>query len=315
MKKFNDANKMFDLFFGNKSPLLNNNNYNKNNKNNEYNNLIDEWNDTKNYFTQHPQKIPLSIKYNIDTINLNELDKYPNYQIDVEVVNEDSFNLAIQYRNNGLNPMVLNMASDYKAGGGVASGKTAQEEELFRRSNAHLTHPKNWYPLKSNEVIYSPQVTIIKESRDKKYKLMDKIVNVSMIACPALRNPKLIGINKNTYTDNDYNIMYKKIESLFKIALLNKNDSLVLGALGCGAYHNPPNVVSNIFSEMIDKYGKYFKKIGFAVLIVKNADKENFINFETLMDKNNKNNNNDNNDNNYNDNDDATKNENIVITV
>src|SRR5207244_2977475 len=145
----------------------------------------------------------------------------------IEVINEDTFNLAIKYFEEGLNPLVLNMASDYKPGGGVGSGKIAQEEELFRRSNAHQTHLKEWYPLNPNEIIYSPEITIIKGDHNSNYRLIGEKI-ISMVACPAIRNPKLI---QGKYNGNDYNLMYKKIESLFKLGIMMSHDSLILGAL------------------------------------------------------------------------------------
>jgi hypothetical protein len=39
----------------------------------------------------------------------------------------------------------------------VASECHAQDEELFRRSNAHQTHLNSMYPIKDNEIIYSPK--------------------------------------------------------------------------------------------------------------------------------------------------------------
>ena len=252
--------------------------YHKNPDRNVNNRLIKEWNDTKNYFDQFKKEIPQSTKYNIDNI-ICEIKPNEDSVTIREIVNEDSFNLAIKYINDGYNPLVLNMASDWRPGGGVSNGKTAQEEELFRRSNAHQTHPQHWYPLKENEVIYSPQVVVVKDSRDKKYEYIDEIT-MSMIACAAVKKPKLVN---GEYNKNDYEIMYKKIESIFKIGILHNHDSLVLGALGCGAFYNPPDEVAKIFSILLDKYGKYFKKIGFAILVVKSKDNNNIDTFKKIL--------------------------------
>lgn len=255
--------------------------YHKNPDRNVNNGLIKEWNDTKNYFDQFKKEIPQSTKYNIDNIDniICEIKQNEDSVTIREIVNEDSFNLAIKYINEGYNPLVLNMASDWRPGGGVSNGKTAQEEELFRRSNAHQTHPQHWYPLKENEVIYSPQVVVIKDSRDKKYEYIDEIA-MSMIACAAVRKPKLVN---GEYNKNDYEIMYKKIESIFKIGILHNHDSLVLGALGCGAFYNPPEEVAKIVSILLDKYGKYFKKIGFAILVAKSKDNNNIDTFKKIL--------------------------------
>jgi uncharacterized protein (TIGR02452 family) len=190
----------------------------------------------------------------------------------IEVENIDTFDMAIQYDNEGLDVMVLNMASDYKPGGGVGSGKTAQEEVLFRRSNAVLTHPSKFYPLEYNQIIYSECVNIFKSST---YQYIDD-VEISMISVPAIRKPKLY---KMLYKNEDYKLMYDKIEAIFRVGIQNKHTALVLGALGCGVFNNPPDQVAEIFKIMIDKYKNYFKKIGFAVLVVKDSDNENLESF------------------------------------
>jgi uncharacterized protein (TIGR02452 family) len=55
--------------------------------------------------------------------------------------------------------------------------------------------------------------------------------------------------------------MSDKIEAIFMMGIIMKKDSLVLGSFGCGAFHNPPTIVAQIFSNMLGKYGKYFLKI------------------------------------------------------
>jgi uncharacterized protein (TIGR02452 family) len=59
--------------------------------------------------------------------------------------------------------------------------------------------------------------------------------------------------------------MNNVIENIFKTAYYNGNETLVLGALGCGAYHNPPMEVIKIFNRFLKKYNGCFKKIVFAV--------------------------------------------------
>lgn len=151
----------------------------------------------------------------------------------------------------------------------MAKGSTAQEEELFRRSNAHLTHPRGMYPLGPHEVIYSPEVVIIKGSRDTRYQRLEEEVKVGMIACPAIRNPVL---RRNEYSEEDFSLMTRKIEGIFKLGVQMGHDCLVLGALGCGAFHNPPRQVAQIFKNAVGKYGKHFRKIGFAILVAKGSD-------------------------------------------
>jgi uncharacterized protein (TIGR02452 family) len=236
-------------------------------------NLVDVWHDTLTYFKLKNRKVPLSEK--IDILKLPDPSEVPNTAT-IDVRNMDSFEMAIDFINHKLNPLVLNMACDQGPGGGVAKGSRAQEEDLFRRSNAHETHPRGWYPLKANEMIYSPEITICK---DPDYNRI-KEVKVSMLAVAALRKPRLIS---NMYTMEQYQIMSNKIDAMFKIAREKKHDSLVLGAFGCGAYDNPPLIVAEMFRLAIKKYGGYFKRIGFAVLVAKPKDKNNLTAFSALM--------------------------------
>ena len=222
-------------------------------------------------------RVKRSILYNSSNINI-DLTKYNNkYEPVIEICNEDTFDMAIRCVNNKLNPLVLNMASEYTPGGGVEHGSMAQEECLFTRSSAFLSHPKQWYPLSVTQSIYSPQITIIKDSN---YKLLKYYTDISMIAIAAVRKPKLID---NKFSQMDYSIMYNKIKSIFEIAIINDHDSLVLGALGCGAFDNPPIEVAKIFKIMIDQYKHYFKYIGFAVLVVKDKDSDNLISFGDII--------------------------------
>lgn len=248
------------------------------------------WGDTIRYFSEMKESdISESTLYNIDELDMDTIDEQEIFDTICEVKNEDTFDLALEYCSEGLNPMVLNMASEYKAGGGVQSGSRAQEECLFRRSNAHLTHPKKWYPLKENQVIYSPEVYIVKDSEYNLLKKKDQY-SVGMISVPAVRRPNLI---KGEYKEKDLKEMTNKIESIFHIGIMEEHDSLVLGALGCGAFRNPPEEVASIFRDMIDEYGKYFKKIGFAVLVAKNSDTENLDTFENIIMNENNNSDND----------------------
>ena len=243
--------------------------------------------DTQQYCNQHFNRRikEQSICYDIHNIEQhdNVIGVYNDGEPVIEVQNMDTLDAAekLLNDNNSAKILVLNMASDYKPGGGVASGKTAQEECIFRRTNAFMTHPEEWYPLESSDVILSPSVTIVKDSYHQLLPQMDQ-KNVGMIAVAALRKPKLNGLAKYYY-DEDRLLMSTKIESIFKIAIIQNFDTLVLGALGCGVFNNPPEEVAQIFKSMIITYGKHFKRIVFAVLCVKPKDYDNFRIFENIL--------------------------------
>ena len=237
------------------------------------------------------QIVPPSTKYQISSLVacLPET----RHPLSVKVQNRDCLELARELKLADPNKkvLVLNMASAFKPGGGVENGRTAQEEVIFRRSNAVLTHPVCWYPLK-DRVIYSPEVTILRDSEYGWYKRGEQ-ATVSMLAVSALRKPKLLrggptsGLHPPStsslrYTPEDRQEMQRRVDAIFQVALLEGQDVLVLGSLGCGAYSNPPQEVVELFRASLEKYGKYFREIYFAVLVVKDTDQENLDTFLSL---------------------------------
>ncbi|CAF1531382.1 unnamed protein product [Adineta ricciae] len=81
----------------------------------------------------------------------------------------------------------------------------------------------------------------------------------------------------------------KKIENIFAVAFQHKHDSLVLSALGCGAFKNPPGHVAELFRSVIEQYAGFFRRITFAILDDHNSGRffnpeGNFQPFVTLLD-------------------------------
>lgn len=203
------------------------------------------------------------------------------HNVVVEVVNQDTLVGVLELANEELNPLVLNLASNFKAGGGVRSGAGAQEEELFRRTNYDNCTNQSFYPLKNpDEFVVTENVYIVK---DENSVVLDKKdwQCFTFLAMPAIKRPicepaydeddepinNANGKPVMTYRDKeDLETMREKIDLIFRYAVLEEFDSLVLGALGCGAYGNPPEDVAELFKEAIETYGGAFKKIRFSVL-------------------------------------------------
>lgn len=231
------------------------------------------WRDTENIVKSGKISAPpSSSKYGKDLLNIRIAD--PIYdKTFVGVYNADTFDIAKGAITSGLNPLILNMANHITPGGGVRNGACAQEECLFRRSNYFATLTKELYPLKDDEIIYSPNITVFKGSE---YKTCTPW-KCSCMASAALRRTSA---HSDKYTDTEYTSMLLKIKMMFRLAVLNGHDSLVLGAFGCGAFHNPPAEVCNIFEEVILEYDGYFKEIIFAVM--SRDDNPNYDVFKSL---------------------------------
>lgn len=189
---------------------------------------------------------------------LHHIEEYPEKKVtnNIFVENCDMIEIIKKYKNE--NVCILNMASQFKPGGGVETGCTAQEEVLFRRSNYVLTLDKKFYPIQ-HKIIFSPLITFFKDSN---YNVTESF-KCSALACSSIKNPFLIN---NKYSDVDRNIVDEKINKIFCVAINNNVEILILSAFGCGAYHNPPEEVAKIMYKYSIKYSGYFIAIHIAIL-------------------------------------------------
>ena len=194
----------------------------------------------------------------------------------LSIVEDTTFHCAGQLVEEG-RVAVLNFANAYSPGGGVTRGAMAQEECLCRSSNLYsaLTLPyliRNYY--KHNEkttgamgtdaVIYSPGVTVFK-SDDALPTPLAKPFQTDVLTCAApYVNPnrkKPIPLEKLEDTFNH------RIRNILEVAAANGADNLILGAFGCGAFNNPPDLVAGCFRYyLVDKgYRDCFKRVVFAI--------------------------------------------------
>lgn len=191
----------------------------------------------------------------------------------------------------GSHVAVLNFANPIEPGGGVLRGAKAQEENICRSSNLYksLTSKnayeyyqlnnkilsKNQYNsmfLGTDQVIYSPDVLILKESEwyrpgflcDEKEQYVETTYNVDVITCAA---PFFSGSGYMLPNGDLQYLFEKRIRNILEVAIDNEVDVLILGAFGCGAFHNPPDIVADAFREVLltDRYRKSFEQIVFAV--------------------------------------------------
>ena len=207
---------------------------------------------------------PISIKFNTFLSN-SKLPNNPNYDTTVDIDSIGTINAIEQHYTQYDKILVLNMANATRVGGGWLSGAESQEEYLFRRTDLHKTLTDNLYPMMKDQVIYSPRVHIL---LNDKYVLFKESLKVSFISVAAVKDPYIT--HDGNLTHYNWMEMYFKIKMIFHIAALNKHDCLILGALGCGAFHNPPHIIAEIFCDITTEYCGYFKKIIFAIKSVNN---------------------------------------------
>ena len=212
----------------------------------------------------------------------------PHMNTEITVENYDCLAAAYEKKCQGYRVAVLNMANRQNPGGGVYSGAGAQEENLFRRTNLFqslylfapyaedygITPSAQGYPLDRNYGgIYSPSVTVFRGLEKDGYPLLDAPFSVDVISVAGMNRPQLN--HEGMIADNLVEGVKNKMRTIFDIALLNGNDCLILGALGCGAFRNPPKHISRLFHELLlTEYKHVFQSVVFAILDDHNAHKE-----------------------------------------
>lgn len=185
----------------------------------------------------------------------------------IEVVNKDCLHVARDCCWDEV--CVLNMANRNTPGGGVLAGCGAQEEYLFRCSDYFLSlyrfhseegerfgvvQAKEQYPLDRNHgAVFTRGVRVFRGLEEEGYPLLERPQVVNMIALPAINRPALISASNGEMRLRDDMVAgtVNKLQTLFRVAALNGQRKLVLGALGCGAFRNPPRHMAEIFRDVL----------------------------------------------------------------
>ena len=109
--------------------------------------------------------------------------------------------------------------------------------------------------------------------------------NVAVVSCAALNLDGRYAIKLTAdghMPQEALDITRCKIRTSFRIGLLHGHDSLVLGAFGCGAFHNPPAEVARLFHEVMEEeeFKNKFKVITFSIIEDHNSGNSNLSPFQ-----------------------------------
>lgn len=218
--------------------------------------------------------------------------KHPKHKVS-RICFEENLTLIPAFRcaASGKKTAVLNFANPVEPGGGVLRGANAQEEYLCRASNLYfcLTGEnaaeyylrnrtilgKNQYNsmfLATDEVVYSPGVTFIRQDAGycpgqdchpwQAYTEDWQQIDVLTCAAPFFRNGDYMIPNGDLEE-----LLVRRIQNVLEAAIDNGVECLILGAFGCGAFHNPPAVVAAAFRRLFlsERYCRAFREVVFAV--------------------------------------------------
>ena len=192
---------------------------------------------------------------------------------------------------------ILNFASAWTPGGGVLTGSSAQEESLCRISTLypalkdnmkaapyyayHRAHLSCTY---SDMMIFTPDILFFK-SDTAIPEMMDKgnwfKADVITAAAPNLTMERWETMQPERQEEIK-RIIEKRIERIYAIAAIHNTEVLILGAFGCGAFHNPPQLVAECFRKVQEKYENVFRIVEFAIFTSSMTD-NNFNVFRNIL--------------------------------
>lgn len=209
----------------------------------------------------------------------------------VVISQKRTYEAASSYK--GKKIAVLNFANNHNVGGSPFYAG-AQEESLCRTSSLYpciLNEEKTFYKYHTKlyeqgkldnrgngDLIYSPNVLVFKsdESAPKMLNSEDRFfVDIITLAAPQFSSVKEAG---NFYKEK----IKPRLRKVFEVAKENRVEVLILGAWGCGAFHNPTQEVAEVFKELCSEYK--FDTIEFAIYC-RNYETKNYEIFKRVFEE------------------------------
>lgn len=179
---------------------------------------------------------------------------------------------------------ILNFASYNNPGGGFIRGSLAQEEalchesilynvlsnECFQESFYGPNHKNSNKGLYDDNLIYSRDVLFERDG-------ICKYADVITCAAPNAKVARNNLVSETEITE----AMRSRIQHILNAAALNKAETLILGAFGCGVFGNHPVTVARLFEDEISEtFNHHFKYVIYAI---PNSRNVNFEEFKSVM--------------------------------
>lgn len=263
-------------------------------------------------------KLDKSAKYSFTSLHRldpNTCPLHPRPAV-IKVINKDSVNAAIALAASAAaqdpnvrnpRPAVVNFANHQRPGGGWLNGAVAQEEAICYRTTLGLALHKMFYPFAMEDALYTPDVAVVRNDMASGHALLTpatpahhlpvvSILSVAAILRPAVHTfdvPTDDGVGggggrreKPVFArDKDRGVTKAKMRLCLRMAAVHGHGLLVLGALGCGVFANPPEDVAHCWLEVLreDEFrGNWWREVCFAVYEPKGGG--NFAVFKKVLD-------------------------------
>lgn len=267
------------------------------------NKRIEIFEDTYHFYQQNPvlrQAVQESLakQFFVPANQVLANDQQPRYSQDAFIVLSDkrTFQAAMQYPDKKV--AVLNFASATNPGGGVVGGSNAQEECLCRTSTLYANlndrkmmqvfYQSHRQQLRSgqmnftynDDLIYTPDVVIFKSDTAFPTTLPEHHWRkVDVITCAA---QNLNHGRQMISPDELAQIHENRCRKILAVAQAQNVEVVILGAFGCGAFGNPPEIVAKGMMRAIQDFSKAFQTIEFAIYCPP-YDQRNQIAFQKVL--------------------------------
>lgn len=195
---------------------------------------------------------------------------------DISIKNETTIKAASDLDN----PVILNFASATEPGGGFLRGAKAQEEDICRKTTLFrsLEKAKSFYHLgMGSDYLYSDAMVFSHAEiiRDESFSLLEKPKKIGVITCAAPNKfwaeyKENKGKPSFIFDKDICSKFFLRISAILALAEIEGYKDIVLGAWGCGAFGNDPELVSHIFKSQIQFSN--LKKVVFAIPSGSNLD-------------------------------------------
>lgn len=213
---------------------------------------------TKSGVTIKPEDLGISVSINGSVksspiLDQNRIGTHPEQTI--QFLQTDTVSGASHLLRNGHEKVViLNFANRTRVGGGYTTGAGAQEEFLCRGTTLYpvldALKDKGFYPIGHDELIYSPDIMVIRNGPETNFEFRDQPFKFGVLTQAAFdfRGPE------KTISDGEYTrVTRQKIRQQIAEAANRGADALVLGAFGCGAFANDPQVMASLYREALEE--------------------------------------------------------------
>lgn len=227
---------------------------------------INVWIQTRDAAASIASAVPPSVKLTPADVDVPMESLRMGWQTDISLEDADCIEVALRLKEGEgrMRPLVLTMTDDREVGKGVIFGVGTQEESLWRRTALCVTQKQEFYPL-GREAIYSPGVPVLRRSERDGYRWYDVPKVLDFVACPGIRMPELVE-PEGDLKEADKEELAERVRLILRVAATKGHDAVILGAMGCGAWGNPPRAVARVFAKVLPEFQGVFKQIVVAIL-------------------------------------------------